>query len=310
MRDSLKYLHAETTLGRLLIEPFKCLYDLYRFHIVPEDVFIRRKYKRVFGREISLEKPRSLNEKIQWLKLNDRTPLHTRCADKYAVREHVANRIGSEFLIPLILHTRNPADINPEKLPDYPFIIKTTHDSGKPIIVWDKSKLDWSKTRHALKKKLRTNFYYFLKEWPYKNIKPGINVEKLIMDDKGNIPMDYKFYCFNGRVAFITVDVDRFTNRHKRNCYDAEWQLLAMRYGTKSPDPDMVLMKPPCFHLMRSSAETLAKDFYFIRVDLYNLENKVYFGEITFHPGSGFQPYIPPEWDNKLGDMLRLPTDE
>ena len=145
------------------------------------------------------------------------------CADKYAVREYVAERIGDEYLVPLLYHTDSPADITPENLPDAPFIVKTTHGSSGGIMVRDKSAIDWKALRESLRELLRTN-YYLSKEWPYKNIESRIVVEKLLLDRNGNIPFDYKIHCFHGQSRIIQVDLDRFID-HKRNLYDTEWRL-------------------------------------------------------------------------------------
>ena len=298
----IKHLYDDTTIGHLLISPVKKLYDIYIFHILPEKIFIKRTFKIILGYNLNLENPKTLNEKTQWLKLNDRTPLHTLCADKYAVREHIKEKIGGQYLISLVYHTDNPVDIIPENLPDFPFIIKTNHGCGGHVIVKDKSKIDWKHVQKNLARSLKSNHYYVFKEWQYKNIVPRIIVEKLLLDKNLNIPYDYKFYCINGKVVYIEVDINRYTN-YKANFYDPEWNLLDFRKRVENGDE---VERPETLNKMRSLAEVLSKDFRFVRVDLYSLGSEVHFGELTFHPAAGFQQFFPPKWDRIFGDELIL----
>ncbi len=167
MREFIKHLYHDTTIGYWLISPAKTLYDIYRcrkklydiyyFRIIPEKIFIKRTFKKSFGYNLNLENPKTFSEKIQWLKLNDRKPLHTLCADKYAVREYIKEKIGEQYLIPLVYHTDNPSDIIPDNLPDYPFIIKTNHGCGEHIIVKDKSEINYKSVQKTLTKLLKRN---------------------------------------------------------------------------------------------------------------------------------------------------------
>ena len=312
MREFIKHLYYDTTIGYWLISPAetlydgfrnpKTLYDIYCHRIIPEKIFLKRTFKEKLGYDLNLENPKTFNEKIQWLKLNDRKPLHTLCADKYAVREYIKEKIGEQYLVPLVYHTDNPADIVPENLPDLPCIIKTNHSNGGAIIVKDKSKIDWKHVQRKLARSLKSNFYYHTKEWQYKNIQPRIIVEKLLLDKNLNIPFDYKFHCFNGRLLFIQVDIDRYID-HKRNIYDPDWNFMDFQLKYENGDD---VEKPDMLNKMKSLAEILAKDFRYIRVDFYNLGSEVYFGELTLHPGSGFETFTPPEWDRKWGDKLIL----
>lgn len=263
----------------------------------------KRSFRRHVGHKLNLDNPATFNEKIQWLKLNERTPLHTECADKYAVRQFIDRKLGGEYLIPLIYQTEHVDDILPENLPDFPIIIKTNHDSSGGIIVRDKNEVDWSIVRQALRKRLRKNYYYGKGEWQYKDIRRCIIVEKLLTDENGKIPVDYKLFCFNGTLRLIQVDIDREID-HTRNLYDANWQLLDCKYVYEN-GPD--LPKPAQLDKMRSLAETIAQDFTFVRVDFYNLREKIYFGEMTFHPESGSGRFTPDSWDKKFGEFLTLP---
>lgn len=284
--------------------PGKWLYDIYRYRILSEEAFIKQTFKYRFGYALDLKNPKTLNEKIQWLKLNDRTSLQALCADKYAVRGYIKDKIGAEYLIPLVYQTQNPVEIVPENIPDFPCIIKANHTSGGAIIVKTKDEVDWKKTRKELAKLLKKNFYYRGREWQYRKIEPRILVEKLLLDENLAIPMDYKLHCFNGKLVFIQVDIDRHTN-HKRNIYNTDWNLLdcCWKYSNETKRD---IKKPALFEAMRSLAEAIAQDFCYVRVDLYQVGNKIYFGELTFHSESGFALFIPPEWDRRLGEQLTL----
>ena len=314
MLEFVRRLYYGSTSGRLVLGFPRKLYRMYRFRLVPEERFIKEHFKRVFGHAPNLRNPKTLNEKIQWLKLHDRTPLHTQCADKYAVRRYVTEKIGGEYLVPLHYSTENPADIIPQHLPDTPFIVKTTHGSSGGAMVKDKSGIDWKRLRKSLGKLLRQNYYYQSKEWPYKNIKPRIVVEELLSDENGNIPFDYKIHCFNSQPGIIQVDLDRFID-HKRNLYDTQWKLLPFTWcdwgdgkplwpnGRNVPAPSQLKQ-------MLHIAQALSSEFLYARVDLYEVKGRVFFGEITLHHGSGTEIFSPSEWDRTLGDMLKLPHED
>lgn len=302
MRKFIRYLYDDTAIGHLLISPVKKIYDIYRFRIITDKIFIKRAFKKILGYNLNLENPKTLNEKIQWLQLKGRTPLHTLCTDKYTVRGYIKEKIGEQYLIPLVYHTDNPADIIPENLPGFPCIIKTNHGSGGHVIVKDKSKIDWKSVQKELAKSLKCNHYYMLREWQYKNIEPCIVVEKLLLDKNFNIPYDYKFHCFNGRVVCISADMDRHID-YKRNLYDTDWNFIDCRMRLDNGD---VVERPDMLNKMISLAEALAHDFRYVRVDLYNVGSEVYIGELTFSPAAGFQIFIPPEWDRIFGDQLML----
>lgn len=280
--------------------------------IIPEKLYIKLRYKRKIGYFPDLDNPKSFTEKIQWLKLNDRTNLHTICADKYLVRNFISEEIGIEYLIPLSFQTYNAKDLTLENLPDYPCIIKTNHDSQGSIFVYDKYKIDWKSTQQYFIKKLKTNYYYLEKEWQYKNIKPCIIVEKLLLDKRGNIPNDFKFYCFNGIAKLIQVDKDRGKSIYTRHFYDSQWVKQKFNGDIKDPvtregnNSNIEIKKPICLNKMIKFSEKIAKRFDFVRVDWYEIEGKLYFGEITFHPNGGFGGFVTEAWDKKYGKLLKL----
>jgi len=309
----LKRLYFGSRLGKVLLYVPRKLYHVFLFHVVSDKKFINLQYRRAFGELPDLRHPKTMNEKIQWLKLYDRTPLHTQCVDKYAVRDYIAEKVGEKYLIPLLFSTEDPADITPERLPDAPFVIKTTHGSANNTFVTDKSLIDWGSLRKGLRQTMRQNYYPLGREWPYKNAKPRIVVERMLQNEDGTIPFDYKIHCFHGSPKVIQVDIDRFGD-HRRNLYDTQWQLQPFTWAAwrdgKCLEPNGRHISMPCgLKEMLETAAKLSSPFLYARVDLYEVRARVYFGEITFHHGSGTQLICPSEWDRKVGDWLTLPTE-
>ncbi len=292
--------------------PLKKVYDFYRFRIMDERKFIEKIFFENHGYKLNLNNPKTLNEKIQWLKLYDRTDLHTNCADKVKVRDIIKEKLGEEYLIPMILQTDNVKDIKEEILPNYPFIIKTNHDSGNYIIVRDKSKVNFEEVRNRFQKALKKNYYYQNKEWQYKNIEPKIIVEKLLMDKNGAIPFDYKFHCIHGKVEMISVDINRGKDNHRRNWYDKDWIRLPFNWSSVVGNNKTVqslehdVKKPINLPKMILLSEKISSMFKYVRVDWYEVEGEIFFGELTFHHDSGMKPIEPYEWDLKYGNMLDL----
>lgn len=272
-----------------------------RYIFIPDEKYIKYKFKKYFGYELNLENPKTFNEKLQWLKLNDRTKLHTICADKFLVREYIKEKIGEKYLIPLVFETTDVNKIIAEKMPEYPVIIKPNHSRGA-FIVKDKLNFNYTKIQKKLKDELKNNFYYRTREWQYKDIKPRVIVEKLLMDENGNIPNDYKFLCMNGNVELIQIDANRL-NEHKKTLYSKDWKKQNFEFNFPIGDD---IAKPETLDLMIKLAEILSKDFYFVRVDFYTIGKKVYFGELTFHPAGGFGWFKPKEQDLLLGEKLNI----
>ncbi|MBC2840331.1 ATP-grasp fold amidoligase family protein [Robiginitalea sp. SC105] len=308
LKISFRGYYTNTLLGRKL----DALYKFYRWRLLPEVYYVRQKYKRIFGVYPDLKCPKSLNEKILWLKLNDRTPLHTLCADKFAVREYVRDTIGEKYLIPLLYTTHDPRDIVPENIPNEPSVIKTNHDSSGVIFVRDKKEVDWKEIQKKLNRRIKSNYYWRSKEWQYKNIIPRILVEKLLEDENKNNPFDYKFHCFNGTLRMIQVDMNRGTSSHRRNWYSPKWKREPYKWtsplgNNNFTDPSKEDIEPPKnFDQMVALSQNLAKPFKYVRVDWYNLNGRLYFGELTFHHDGGYRPIEPYEWDLKLGAELNL----
>ena len=261
-------------------------------------------YKKMTQKDIDLSNPQTFNEKIQWLKLYDSTPIKTQLTDKYLVRDWIKEKIGSEYLIPLLGVYDNFDEINFDELPNK-FIIKCNHGSGYNIIVRNKNNLDKQDAKQKINKWMSENFAFHAGyELHYFNIKPKIIIEKFIEEIEQNL-YDYRFLCFDGKVEQIWLDINSGTQEHKRNIYDTHWNKLDVR--VKWPEIEETILKPDNLTEMIKLAEILSKNFCMVRVDLFNVNNKIYFGEMTFTSMSGLGEFYPPNWDYTLGKMIKLP---
>lgn len=276
------------------------------FHSVPDDKMLKKMFKFSFGRELNLENPQTFNEKLQWLKLYDRKPIYTTMVDKYEAKKYVADIIGEEYVIPTYGVWDKFGDIDFDTLPDQ-FVLKCTHDSGGLAICRDKSKFDIKKAGKKINKSLKRNYYWANREWPYKDVKPRIIVEKYMVDESGYELKDYKFFCFNGEMKLLFVAKDRGleTEETKFDFFDEDFNHLPFTNGHPNSKPPY--FKPDNFEKMKELAEKLSKNIPQLRVDFYNINGQIYFGELTFYHWSGLMPFNPPEWDLKLGEMIKLP---
>ncbi|WP_339654716.1 ATP-grasp fold amidoligase family protein [uncultured Maribacter sp.] len=310
MKQKLKIIYHKTLFGKVI----QYLFHSSKNKIWADSWVIKYNYWKSTGLKLNLKNPKTLNEKINWLKINDRTALHTICADKFKVRDYISNEIGSEYLIPLLFETKNAAEINESTIPDTPNIIKTNHDSGGVIIVFDKRKVNYAEIQKRLQSRLNKNYYYNQKEWQYKNIKPRIIIEKLLLTRENEIPMDYKIHCLNGNPHMIQVDIGRNSQNHYRNWYYPNWKRCpfkwtALKDNGKTTEPADFDIKPPArLDKMLELSKKLASPFDYARIDWYDVNDKIYFGEITFHHDSGTRLIEPIEWDYKLGEILKLRT--
>lgn len=275
--------------------------------LLPDKIFLKIQFKRTIGKKLDLKNPKSFNEKVQWLKVYDRKSIYTKLADKYEVREYIKEKIGEEYLIPLIGVWDNFDQINFSELPNK-FVLKSTHDSGGVNICKDKENFDISKSREFFEKRLKRNYYYHGREWPYKNIKPRIICEKYIEEEKSDDLKDYKFLCFEGQVKCSFVCLNR-NNKNGLNVdfYDIDWNL--MPFERKYPSSNKKIEKPKNYKKMIEIAQIIAKDIKFARIDFYEVNEKIYFGEITFYPGSGMEKFNPEEYDYLLGSWIKLPLN-
>lgn len=282
--------------------------------IIPDKIYIMLKYRKAFGRWPNLKDPQTFNEKLNWLKLHDRNPLYTTMVDKYEAKRYVADLIGEEYIIPTLGVWDRTEDIDFDALPDK-FVLKATHDSGRVIICRDKSKLDKAKAVKEMKESLKRNFYAVTREWPYKNVKPRIIAEQLLesstdiglADDKVHNQdiNDYKFFCFNGHVEFMKVDFDRHIDHHA-NYYDCDFNLLNFGENVCPPIKERIIQRPIHFSKMIELSEKISKHIRFARVDFYEVNNRIYFGEITFYPASGTGKFVPETADSEIGRRLCL----
>ncbi|MBE6453852.1 MAG: hypothetical protein E7017_03075 [Alphaproteobacteria bacterium] len=262
-------------------------------------------YKNVTGYNLNLDNPQTFNEKIQWLKLYDSTPLKTRLADKYLVRDWVKEKIGEQYLIPLLGVYDKFEDIDFAKLPNQ-FVIKCNHGSGYNIIVTDKEKLNLYDTKQKINKWMKENYAFKCGfELQYRDIKPKIIIEQFLSDNECDELRDYKITCFNGVPEFIWIDECRYSD-HKRNLYDLNWNQLNYKINSKYttfPSPP----KPFCLDKIISLAKILSEGFSYVRVDFYLVNNKIYFGEMTFTSSSGTEDVLPQSFDKYLASKLVLP---
>jgi len=274
-------------------------------NFLPEEARLALQYRERIGRRLNLKAPKSFNEKIQWLKLNDHNPRYTVMADKFAVKKYLTNAIGAEYVIPLLGVWDSFEKINFATLPEQ-FVLKCTHDSGGVIICSDKAKLDYSVAKKKIQKSLRNDYAKRCCEWPYQNIPRRIIAEKFMVDESGSELKDYKLICFNGKVrCSFTCSNRNGPGGLYVNFYDMDWKPMPfVRHYPRNP---VEIAKPTCFEEMIRIAEVLAKDIPLVRIDFYQIQGRPYVGEITFYPGNGMEEFTPEEWDFTLGGWIKLP---
>lgn len=283
------------------------IYVFFKFRLFSDQYLIEKKFLTKIGYAPDLKNPKTYNEKINWLKLHDRRDLMTDYADKVKARNIIAQNFGAQFLIPHHFITCNVNDIQPENLPDYPFIIKPNHGSGWLKIVWKKELEDWQKIRTDCHIWLAENYYYKTQEWQYKNILPQLIVEKLLVTKEGELPNNYRFHCFSGRVEFISVTI--YKDNHSNvvtNKYDTNWQPLHFSQGEPFRNPIYSVPKPTNFNIMCSISKAIAKQFAYVRIDFYEIDGMLYFSEVTLHDSGGYEKLYPEEWDLLLGQKIEL----
>lgn len=273
---------------------------------MPDSLYLKLLYKAATGEKCDLKHPVTFNEKLQWLKLHDRKPEYADMVDKYEVRKIIENSIGAEYLIPCYGVYNSFEEIDFSSLPDQ-FVLKCTHDSGSVIICKDKTEFDRAAAKQSLDASMKRNYYSTYREWPYKYVKPRIIAEKYMIDESGDDLKDYKVMCFNGEAKVIEVHENRFTKgkEHTQTFYDRNWNKLTiiqegLMYVTDERTAPAQLDK------ILALSEELAKDMYHARIDWYIINDKIYFGEITFYDGSGFETFPNKEDNVYLGSLLKL----
>lgn len=274
--------------------------------LIPDRIYLQIVYFRHFKKFIDFDNPKTFNEKIQWLKLNYRKEEYTKLVDKYRVKQYITKLIGEEYVIPTLGVWNNVDDIDFKSLPEK-FVLKCNNDSGGIVICKNKKDFDEAKAKSFLKERLKNNGYWYGREWPYKNVKPCIIAEKYMEDSISKDIKDYKFFCFNGSMEFFDIDIDRFIE-HRANYYDRNGNFLPFGKTYCPPDYTKKIEMPKNLDKMIELAETISHNTVLSRIDFYEIDGQVYFGEITFYPGSGFSPFTDEKWDYKLGDMIDLPN--
>lgn len=274
------------------------------FKEMPDAQFIRLQYALKMKKDLNLDNPSSYNEKLQWLKLHDRNPLYTKLVDKYAVREFVTNRIGAEYLIPQYGVYESYDAIDFGALPDA-FVLKMTHTSGGVYVTKNKDEIDHEKWRKEIDEWLQSNYYWAHREWPYKDVPPRILAEKFMVDESGTDLKDYKFFCFDGEPKMLFVGSQRATDL-RFDFFDMSFNHLPVKQQTKNSETE--IKKPKGFEEMIKIARKLSKGLPHVRVDLYDINGQIYFGELTFYHNGGHEPFIPDSFDMDLGAFLNLPV--
>lgn len=272
-----------------------------------DKAYIKLMFKVALGKKLNLKEPKTYSEKLQWLKLYDRRPEYSTYVDKYEVKNYVAEKIGKEYIIPTLGVWESFDEIDFGSLPEQ-FVLKCTHDSGGLVICKDKSKLDISKAKAKIEKSLKTNYYKLGREWPYKNVKPRIIAEQYMEDEKTKELRDYKFFAFDGdvRAVFIATERQIENEETKFDFFDAEFNHLPFTNG--HPNAKVPPEKPINFEKMKELAAKLSKGIPQVRVDFYEVNGAVYFGELTFFHWGGMKPFDPEEWDYTFGSWIKLPN--
>lgn len=295
----------------ILKNPLMILYFMDRIRVIrlPDKLYLQLMYKYELDLDLNIKVPQSFNAKLQWLKLYDRNPKYTKMVDKYEAKKYVSNIIGEEYIIPTLGIYNKFEDINFNELPNQ-FVIKCTHDSGGLFIVKDKTNFDINKARKIICKSLKRNYYYYGREWPYKNVKPRIIIEKYIEDTKQKDLRDYKFFCFNGepKLMYLSEGLENHATA-SMSFYDMNFKLTDCKrrdYKQLNYIPE----KPKTFEQMKDFSRRLSKGIPHLRVDFYEIDGHLYFGELTFSTCAGFILFEDDKWNYKLGDMLELPNEK
>lgn len=287
---------------------FNILSNIGFYNYLSDEKYLKKRFKAKTGHELNLLNPQRFNEKLQWLKLYNRKPEYVNMVDKYAVRDYVRGKVGDEYLIPLIGGPWISFDeIKWDALPEQ-FVIKCTHDSGGLVICKDKKNFNFKRARRKIEKCLKTNFYKKNREWVYKDVRPQIIAEQYMEDKKTADLRDYKFFCFNGKAKALFVATDRQTpgEEVKFDFFDMEYNHINVRNGHQNAE--VLPAKPAKFDLMVELAEALSENIPHVRVDFYEVNEHVYFGEMTFYHFSGMVNFEPEEWDYTFGSWITLPT--
>lgn len=272
-------------------------------HLLPDALYIRLLYKASLGRWPNLTNPKRFTEKLQWLKLHDRNPLYTSLVDKLEVKKHISKVLGAEYVFKTLGVWERAEEIDFDALPEK-FVLKCNHMGGGSVFICkDKKSFDKSAVVTALKKQMKKNIFWAYREWPYKNVVPKIFAEEYMEDEYGEL-RDYKFYSLNGNPQFVLVASNRYSS-HNFDSFDMGFNPLPTMTVSGRPNPAGI-EKPECFSRMIELVSKLSSGFHFVRVDLYCIKGRIYFGELTFYPASGLDNRDSDEWDVEFGSHLDL----
>lgn len=272
-------------------------------HWMSDKFYLSVLWKKVMGYELDWRHPRTFNEKLQWLKLNDQNPLYTTLVDKYRVKQWVADKIGEQYVIPTLAVYGSVDEINLDALPER-FVLKCNHDSGSVVICKDKASFDLEEAKRKLSGALKENFYWKAREWPYKEVQRCVFAEQYLEENEGGGLVDYKFFCFHGDPDCVMVCVDRHIKQPKFYFFDKNWNLRRLNIRGKEAPDDFSLPQPPMLDKMFELAGALSVGIPFVRADFYDVGGDVKFGEMTFFPEGGFDFRILPEADLYFGKRI------
>lgn len=282
---------------------FLILWDRSAF-LFPDKFFLKVKFRLTMGYWMDFDNPQTYNEKLQWLKMNDIHPEYTNLVDKVEVKKYVSSVLSDKYIIKTLGVWDSVEDINWDALPRQ-FVVKSTSDSGGVIVCKDKSTLDINKAKNKLRGLGGRNYFHSSKEYPYKDVPHRFIAEEYMEDESGTELKDYKFFCFDGVPKFLFVATGRQQNDTRFDFYDLDFNHLPIKNG--HPNAEKWPSKPQNFEEMIEVARKLSKGIPHVRVDLYNVNGEIYFGEMTFFHWSGMVPFEPFEWDYKFGNYLELP---
>lgn len=308
--DSIKYLLKRFVY--IIYNPRKTFYNYIKNHpekVKNDELYIRALWYYHMPFELNLRHPKRYNEKLQWLKLHDRNPMYTKMVDKYEAKQYVAGIIGERYIIPTIGVWDSVDDIDWASLPDQ-FVLKCTHDSGGLVICKDKKSLNIEDVKKKIQRSLEKDYYILGREWPYKNVPRRIIAEKYMEDTRTKELRDYKFFCFDGKVKALFIASERMTagEETKFDFFNENFQHLPILNG--HPNASVQPEKPHGFEEMKMLASKLSNNIPHVRVDFYEVDENIYFGELTFFHWSGFIPFKPDEWDFIFGSWIKLPIDK
>lgn len=277
----------------------------YALSFLPDRAYIQLYYFARFHRFCNFANPKTYNEKLQWLKLYDRNPVYINMVDKAEAKQIAASVIGEDHIIPTLAVWNSVEEIDFDALPER-FVLKCTHDSEGVVVVPRKEELDRVAAKKKLSAALSKSFYPIGREWPYLGVRPRIIAEQYMEDSELGELRDYKFFCFDGEPKAMFVASGRGAGATRFDYFDTDFNRLPIRQHY--PNTEGNVARPKTFDQMLEAAKKLSKGIPHVRIDFYEVDGHMYFGEYTFYHFSGFMPFDPPEWDRTFGDWLRLPA--